>query len=98
MREGYRESRRCSRDTYPASYITKNTSVRRETVYEEITKYTCIRRETTRVIYHQVYWYTKRENLHHLLDARALAPEDRRDRAVRHVHLFVCVCWFRDEC
>ena len=27
--EGYRESRRCSRDTYPESYITKYTSVRR---------------------------------------------------------------------
>ena len=25
----YRESRRCSRDTYPASYITKYTSIRR---------------------------------------------------------------------
>ena len=23
MREGFRESRRCSRDTYPESYITK---------------------------------------------------------------------------
>jgi len=28
--EGYRESRRCSRDTYPESYITKYTSIRRE--------------------------------------------------------------------
>ena len=27
--EGYNESRRCSRDTYPESYITKNTSIRR---------------------------------------------------------------------
>ena len=27
--EGYRESRRCSRDTYPESYITKYTSIRR---------------------------------------------------------------------
>jgi len=26
--EGCRESRRCSRDTYPESYITKNTSIR----------------------------------------------------------------------
>ena len=29
--EGYRESRRCSRDTYPESYITKYTSIRRLT-------------------------------------------------------------------
>ena len=28
--EGYRESRRCSRDTYPESYITKYTSTRRK--------------------------------------------------------------------
>ena len=27
--EGYHESRRCSRDTYPESYITKHTSIRR---------------------------------------------------------------------
>ena len=27
--EGYDESRRCSRDTYPESYITKYTSIRR---------------------------------------------------------------------
>jgi len=27
--EGYRESRRCSRDTYPESYITKYTCTRR---------------------------------------------------------------------
>ena len=27
--EGCRESRRCSRDTYPESYITKYTSIRR---------------------------------------------------------------------
>ena len=27
--DGYHESRRCSRDTYPESYITKNTSLRR---------------------------------------------------------------------
>jgi hypothetical protein len=27
--EGYHESRRCSRDTYPESYITKYTSVQR---------------------------------------------------------------------
>jgi len=27
--EGYRESRRCSRETYPVSYITKYTSIRR---------------------------------------------------------------------
>jgi len=26
---GYRESRRCSRDTYPESYITEYTSIRR---------------------------------------------------------------------
>jgi len=26
--EGYHESRRCSRDTYPESYITKYTSIR----------------------------------------------------------------------
>jgi len=26
--EGYRESRRCSRETYPESLITKNTSIR----------------------------------------------------------------------
>jgi len=30
--EGYHESRRCSRNTYPESYITKYTSIRRETV------------------------------------------------------------------
>ena len=30
LREGYHESRRCSRDTYPESYITKYTSIRRE--------------------------------------------------------------------
>jgi len=29
--EGCRESRRCPRDTYPVSYITKYTSIRRET-------------------------------------------------------------------
>jgi len=29
--EGYHESRRCSRDTYPESYITKYTSIRRST-------------------------------------------------------------------
>ena len=29
--EVYRESRRCSRDTYPESYITKYTSIRRYT-------------------------------------------------------------------
>jgi len=29
LREGYRESRRCSRVTYPESYITKYTSIRR---------------------------------------------------------------------
>jgi len=29
LREGYHESRRCSRDTYPESYITKYTSIRR---------------------------------------------------------------------
>jgi len=28
--EGYRESRRCSRDTYPESYITQYTSIRRK--------------------------------------------------------------------
>ena len=28
--EGFRESIRCSRDTYPESYITKHTSIRRE--------------------------------------------------------------------
>ena len=28
-REGCRESRRCSRDTYPESYIPKYTSIRR---------------------------------------------------------------------
>ena len=28
--EGCRESRRCSRDTYPQSYITKYTSIRRQ--------------------------------------------------------------------
>ena len=27
--EGYHDSRRCSRDTYPESYITKYTSIRR---------------------------------------------------------------------
>ena len=27
--EGYHESRRCTRDTYPESYITKYTSIRR---------------------------------------------------------------------
>ena len=31
--EGYHESRRCSRDTYPESYITKYTSTRRETLH-----------------------------------------------------------------
>ena len=30
LREGCRENRRCSRDTYPESYITKYTSIRRE--------------------------------------------------------------------
>ena len=29
LREGHQESRRCSRDTYPESYITKYTSIRR---------------------------------------------------------------------
>jgi len=28
--EGYHKSRRCSRDTYTESYITKYTSIRRE--------------------------------------------------------------------
>ena len=28
--EGYHESRRCSRDTYPETYITKYTSIRRK--------------------------------------------------------------------
>jgi len=32
--EGYRESRRCSRDTYPESYITKYTCIRRSIVHE----------------------------------------------------------------
>ena len=35
--EGYHESKRCSRDTYPESYITKYTNIRRvksQTVYE----------------------------------------------------------------
>ena len=27
--EGYRESRKCSRETYPESYITKYTSIRK---------------------------------------------------------------------
>jgi len=31
--EGYRESRRCSRDTYPESCITKYTSIRRKPRY-----------------------------------------------------------------
>jgi hypothetical protein len=30
--EGYHESRRCSTDTYPESYITKYTSMRRSTL------------------------------------------------------------------
>jgi hypothetical protein len=46
--EGYRKGRRCSRDTYSESYITKYASIRR-VIY--INKYTVIRR----VIYHQVY-------------------------------------------
>jgi hypothetical protein len=29
LREGCRESRKCSRDTYPESYITKYTGIRR---------------------------------------------------------------------
>ena len=33
--EGYRESRRSSRDTYPESYITKYTSIRRKRRREE---------------------------------------------------------------
>ena len=28
MKEGFHESRRCSRDTYPESHITKYTSIR----------------------------------------------------------------------
>ena len=28
-RQGYHESRRCSKDTWPESYITKSTSIRR---------------------------------------------------------------------
>ena len=35
--KGYRESRRCSRDTYPESYITKYTSIRRKEEEEEET-------------------------------------------------------------
>ena len=31
--EGYRESRWCSRDTFPESYITKYTSIRRQSVF-----------------------------------------------------------------
>ena len=30
---GHRESRRCSRDTYPESYITKYTSIRRSNLF-----------------------------------------------------------------
>jgi len=33
--EGYHESRRCSRDTYPESYITKYTSIRRQNECQE---------------------------------------------------------------
>jgi len=32
-RDGCRERRRCSRDTYPESYITKYASIQRETVH-----------------------------------------------------------------
>ena len=35
--EGYRETRRCSRDTYAESYITKYTSIRRLKSNEEQT-------------------------------------------------------------
>ena len=30
--EGYRESRRCSRDTYPELFVTQYTSIRRESL------------------------------------------------------------------
>ena len=71
--EGYHESTRCSRDTYPESYITKFTSDRSHIspcilVYKEkrpqsyITEYTSIRRKKTAVIYHQVYKYTKEKD------------------------------------
>jgi hypothetical protein len=33
LRVGYHESRRCSRETYPETYITKYTSIRR--TYED---------------------------------------------------------------
>jgi len=36
--EGYHESRRCSRDTYPESYITKYSSMRRQNVYSRCRK------------------------------------------------------------
>jgi len=35
--EGCRESRRCSRDTYPESYITKYTSIRRKNLTAKMT-------------------------------------------------------------
>ena len=36
--EGCRKSRRCSRDTYPESYITKYTSIRRSTYSVKLTR------------------------------------------------------------
>ena len=41
--EGCRESRKCSRDTYPESYITKYTSIRRETCPTLVQSWTCVR-------------------------------------------------------
>ena len=34
--EGYRESRRCSRDTYSESYITKYTSIRTKATFQKV--------------------------------------------------------------
>ena len=34
--EGYCQSRRCSRDTYPVSYITEHTSIRRKATFEKV--------------------------------------------------------------
>jgi len=45
--EGYHESRRCSRDTYPESYITKNTIVYEDTsILSYITNNTVVYEET----------------------------------------------------
>ena len=47
--EGFRESRRCSRDTYPESYITKYTCIRRYHTFSLPTIHRCVSASTDRL-------------------------------------------------